>query len=261
METINLTVPRNYSEMTEKQIRYVAALQIFGSSEEDIRTKCFIRFSGIRPLFLHKEKYWFKKKGLKKPFAMSVGEVHAFSKNMDWLTKRYVGISPCAKIGKYAPCDKLFRDITFLQYLDAENYYQAFLFKKEEKYLDKLIGTLYQPGKDYSNSLTEERAKYFARKASDEERLICLMWMIGVKEHFSRKFRFLFKRMDADEDEEPTTAPDMYGIMQAQIRVLTEGDITKREKVLQSLTWDALHELNEKIREAEELKKKKNMKM
>jgi len=43
--------------------------------------------------------------------------------------------------------------------------------------------------------------------------------------------------------------------MSNQIRLLTEGDITKKKQVLASLTWDALKEMDDKCREAEEIKK------
>ena len=42
--------------------------------------------------------------------------------------------------------------------------------------------------------------------------------------------------------------------MQAQIRALTDGDITKQQAVYDSLCWDALSELDNKAREAEEFK-------
>ena len=48
-------------------------------------------------------------------------------------------------------------------------------------------------------------------------------------------------------------APDMYAIIQNQVRMLTDGDITKREKVLEALAWDALEELNAQVKEARTL--------
>jgi len=253
---INLTVPRNYSEMTEKQVRYIAALQVAGQPEDSIRTKCFNRFAGIKPVAHIGDIYYFihTKIKIKGFFNLNTSEVAYFAKKMDWLTKQYTGIKPCGRIGRYKACDELLRDTTFIQYLDAENFYQAFLFTKNEAHLYKLIGTLYQKGKDYDNSLTESRAKYFARKATEEEKLIATMWMMGVKEYFSHKFKYLFVRADQNEDEEPV-APNMFEIMSNQIRLLTEGDITKKKQVLASLTWDALKELDDKCREAEEIKK------
>lgn len=257
MEAINLIAPRNYGEMTEKQIRYVAALLIAGTPEETIWTKCFIRFTGIKPLGDVNGDYFFSKRKLKGFFKLTVEEVNSFSKKMDFLTKSYAGIRPVSKIGKLKPCDELLCDTTFLQYLEAENYYQKYLYTKDVNYLNALISTLYQKGKDYDNSLTSKRAKYIDKHATEVDELIVLMWMVGVKDYFSKKFKYLFKRIESDENND--IAPDMYRIIQDQVRMLSDGDVTKRNKVLKSNTWDALDEMDSKIREAKEMEKRNNI--
>ena len=77
---VNLTVPSNYSEMTGKQIRYVAALNMYGMSEKDIWTRCLIKFSGIKPIVGYREKYIFAKKGLKGFFYWNIEEMSYFVK-------------------------------------------------------------------------------------------------------------------------------------------------------------------------------------
>ena len=252
MSAINLTAPRNYAEMTEKQVRYVAHLQIKGNKEEWIWTKCLIRFTGIKPIGGTSEVYYFAKKRLKGFFSMTIEETFEFAKTLDFTTKRYVGIRPQAKIGKYRPCDELLRDITFQQYLDAENYYQAFLFTKSDAMLCQLMATLFRiPKTEYSNELTYKQIKRMSR-CSEVEKLMAVMWFIGIKEYFSDKFKYLFNRIEVDEDD-PTTAPDMLGIIRNQVRMLTEGDITKENQVLDSPAWSALSEMDEKCREAKEM--------
>lgn len=260
MDAINLTTPKNYGEMTEKQIRYVAALKVAGQSEKQIWIKCLIRFSGVKKVIRNDETYTFSLKGIKKPFVVSTSEVNYMAKKMDWLTKRYIGFSPLRKIGKYKACEELLRDTYFIQYLEAENFYQKYLFTKEESALYKLMTVLYQPGRKYNNDLNGKHADYFARKATEAEKLIVLMWFMGVKEYFARKFKYLFPRKsESDEDVNPI-APNMHEIMKNQIRMLTGGDVTKESQVLNSPTWSALGELDDKCRDAEELEKqmKKN---
>lgn len=48
----------------------------------------------------------------------------------------------------------------------------------------------------------------------------------------------------------------MVGAMNAQIRALTGGDITKEEIIRKADVWRALTELDAKAREAEELNKR-----
>ena len=112
------------------------------------------------------------------------------------------------------------------------------------------MATLYKrKGEKYDNRYPEDRAHYFASR-SKEEKLLTVMWMLGVKATLTKKFKYLFASENQEEDSETQNeAPDMYAIIQNQMRALTDGDITKREKVLQANAWDALDELNEKIRE------------
>jgi len=252
---VELKAPINYSELTEKQLRYVAALQIAGNSEMQIWSKCLLKFTGLQPVVGDKSKYFFKKKNVKTIFEVEIEDLLNFANALRFLTKNYKGIIPLARLKNFAPCSALLEDVKFSQYLEAENYYQAYMFTKDETFLHGLMATLYnKKGKPYNNDLTDLKAKSLA-KCSKEEKLICFMWFVGVKEFFAEKFKFLFAggATKLEEEEEPQ-APDMYAIIQNQVRALTDGDITKREAVLNSLTWDALEELNNKIREAKQMK-------
>lgn len=252
MNKVEITVPRNFEEVTPKQLRFLASLQMAGETEENIWSKCFIRFAGIKPITTINDVCYLVKKDFKGYFTMSVDDMAYFARQMKWLTKSYVGITPL-KISRFNPCDRLLRNTVFIQYLDAENYYQAFLHKKDPVYLDKLIATLFQTGMEYDNAKTAARAKRISRSRRNVEKYIVIIWMIGIKEFFSRKFKHLFARASGEESDEPI---NMIEIMNNQVRALTDGDITKRKQVLSSSTWDALIELNEKCREAAELKSK-----
>lgn len=252
MEKIELTVPRGYSEMNEKQLRYVAALQVAGQSEEKLRTKCFIRFAGIKPVSNVGDIHYFIRPKFKGYFTLRTEEVNYFSKKMDWISKHYIGITPIQKIGRYRAVDRLLRDTTFAQYLEMENFYQAFLFTKEEQYLHKLMATLYLSGKKFDAGLTDKRAKRFTL-ASDVEKIATIMWIMGIKEYFKIKFKDLF--VSAGTDGETDEAPDMLEIVNSQVRALTDGDITKETAVMKSETWAALKELDNKAKESKNLTK------
>lgn len=248
MKEISLTVPRGYAEMTEQQTAYVAKLLLSGQTIENIRVKCFIRFAGIRPIVGNSEVYWFVKPKLRGFFSMKVEDVMYWSDRMDWLHQSYIGVHPAQKIGRYHPCHFQLRDTSFIQYIDAENYYQAYLHTADKQYLYKLMATLYQPGQKYNNDNTPKIARKIARKAKKHECQLALMWMMGIKELFAQKFSDLF--VAAPFSEENPEPPNMYKIIRGQLRMLSGGDITKENAVLASKTWTALDELNEKCREA-----------
>lgn len=252
---VELTVPRSYAELSHKQVKYIAQLQLSGETAENICTKCLIRFSGIRPVARVGEIHFFVKKKLRGFFSMNAAEVLFFSKKMDWVNKNYVGIQPM-NAGRFKPCDKFMRDTNFIQYVEAENYYQAYLHKKDDQFLYKLMAVLFQPGNKYNNSKVSKLAGYFKRRPLVEKH-ITLMWMVGMKTYFARKYKYLFARVSDEDQEEEETLPDMAEIINNQLRILTEGDVTKRKLVLSANTVDALSELNDKCREYEQLKNKK----
>ena len=66
------------------------------------------------------------------------------------------------------------------------------------------------------------------------------------------KVRFLKYPPEQLEGE----AFNMLELVNAEIRALTGGDITKEREVLQMDCWRALTELNEKAREAQELQQR-----
>lgn len=74
-----------------------------------------------------------------------------------------------------------------------------------------------------------------------------------MKQQYTDLFPDLF-RQSATTD--PDDLPDPRDIMNAEIRALTAGDITKTEAVLSADTLTALTELNAKAREARELERK-----
>ena len=252
MSKIELTVPRGYSEMNEKQLRYVAALQVSGQSEEKLRTKCFIRFSGIKPIANTGDTYYFIRPKFKGTFSMTAESVAYFSKKMDWISKHYIGITPIQRIGRYQAVDRLLRDTTFAQYLEMENFYQAFLFTKKEEFLHKLMATLYLKCTKYDGNLTEKRANRFAR-ASEVDKIATIMWIMGIKEYFKIKFKNLF--VSYASGEETDEAPDMFEIINSQVRALSNGDITKEDDILKKQTWSALKELDNKAKETKNLTK------
>ena len=76
------------------------------------------------------------------------------------------------------------------------------------------------------------------------------LWFMWVKQNFSASFPHLFKPASGDGDYDMTEA------MNAQIRALTGGDITKEGQIKDSDVWRALTELDAKAREADELDKR-----
>lgn len=117
-----------------------------------------------------------------------------------------------------------------------EKYYQGYLATKEQRYALGLAKLLYPGG---------------VQSIDDAELTNCVMWFSYVKKQFSKSFRHFFKPAP-----DGGKSVDWVEQMNAQIRALTDGDITKESAVLEKDCWRALTELDAKAHEAEEFRKK-----
>ena len=86
-------------------------------------------------------------------------------------------------------------------------------------------------------------------RLSEGELLSVFLWYASMKNRFAVSFPQFFGKVGDNVDAEP---PDMVEVMNAEIRALTGGDITKENQVLSMDCWRALTELNEKARETQE---------
>ena len=95
------------------------------------------------------------------------------------------------------------------------------------------------------------------------ERISIFYWFAALKDAFSRKYSDFFQPIaDAATDGNllGSSAPSVEDAMNAQIRALTKGDVTKEAEVLALDTHRALTELNAQAREYRELNSKLNSK-
>lgn len=242
-DKIQLALPRDWEQLNEDQLRYVYFLRCKRFSDVEVLTYCLIRFTHIK---VHKktESGWIcsiRQKIFRKRFFIQTWEVQYFIRMLGFLNEPGTGVVNFQRIGKCVAVDRLLRGVPFSSYLSAENYYQGYLHTQDESLLYSLAGVLYHDDKI---------------KLSDEEKYSVMQWYFSLKNLLSSKFEYFFQRVEASENEE-TELPDMEAIMNAEIRALTAGDITKESQILSMDTWRALTELNEKAREIKELNAKK----
>ena len=92
------------------------------------------------------------------------------------------------------------------------------------------------------------------------ERTSIFYWFASLKNLLSRTFPHFLQAATADSSANMLGTPDigrrLQESMNAQIRALTKGDITKENEILSFDTWRALTELDAQAREYEELNKK-----
>lgn len=130
--------------------------------------------------------------------------------------------------------------LSFDSWLACENNWQAYQLSQDTKWLREMAAVLYNK---------EDIA------LNPAEALSIFYWWAGVKSMVSEMFPSFFHPAGADSDQ-VLTSDSLRRNMDAQIRALTKGDITKEGEVLAMDAIRALTELDAQAREYEELNRK-----
>ena len=184
---------------------------------------------------------------------MKVGRSIFTEKSYPGITGVPRGVKPLHELQGYRPVFDTLEGTPLKLYLAAENYYQAYLYTEDEFYLRCLASVLYSDGTSWNDSDTAELQNYF-KGCSPAELFTVFLWYNSIKQIMADQFPYLF----APSENTDNNMPDMRSHINNMLRVLTSCDVTKMEAVLDSETWYALFELNEKAREVEEFNAKQH---
>lgn len=244
--TLNLHVPHSWGELTQDQLRYVLYLLTQGWQEWQVRTYLFARFAGIEVLNEKKDGWLCQTQldsGKTVRFFLQLWQVQDFCQAFDYIFDGKGADNRLDHIGLFQAADIELHEYPFQHYLIADNYFQQFLQSDQssDAPLREMMRYLYLDAKGEPPDHIE---------CTPVEVMGAFLWFMWVKQNFSTSFPHLFKPASADGDY------DMIEAMNAQIRALTGGDITKEGQIRDSDVWRALTELDAKAREADELDKR-----
>ena len=216
---------------------------------EEILTLCLFKWGDITMLCrLHNGNYLVRQRHKPKQEAqLTLRQIHSATASLDFLRHFPASLVRITKIGNATAIDKDFTEVPFSTYISCDNYYQGFLHTKNESLLKDLATLLYPSVK---------------RKRLTKAHLYnCFYWFASLKWFFSGMFPHFLQPMPSEPTNLLGSSPNIGEIlrtaMNAQIRALTGGDITKEHAVLSMDTWRALTELDAKAKEAEELRRNK----
>lgn len=263
--SIDLYAPTSWAKMTQQQLRYVLTLLSFLEDLTTIKTYMLIRLSGIhiagytvRTSHDQPKSYrcWFRPAWWKprRWFTLEAWQVESMIRQFDFIDPfdgmdvRLERIHGCRAV------DDILDHYPFGDYLMAEQYYQLAVSSGKPEMIEKLATYLYVRTKRYGFLWLRKKDVHPKRLSlSPAEQMGTLRWFAHVKSVFAERWSYFFRRVDADIEEMDM---DLMGAMDAQIRALTEGDITKEETIKKLPCWRALTELNQKAREAKEFHEK-----
>lgn len=245
-KVLHLTCPTKWSELSQEQLRY--CLTLIGSglyNEVEIRTLLLIRLCGITVIKKHPEGFWSCSVKLKN------GKTHFFDLQT-WQVQDMIGQlsfvnSPedmdvrLEEIHGLKAVNGLLFGLPFIDYLNLETCYQGYLVTKQNSRVEAMAKILYR---DKDGNMPDSLDLDMAEITGT------LFWFFHVKKQMAKSFPNFFRPVNSVGEH------DQLAAINAQLRALTDGDITKETTVKQYDCWRCLTELDAKAREADEFKRK-----
>lgn len=243
---VDLKLPTKWEDLTEKQLRYLFGLLAQDFPATQIKTYCLFRWSGMQVMCRYGKGWWCK--FAKDEFLLMAEQVNAAIASLDWLDTVPSLPIRLARIGRHRAVAADFEGVPFETFIVCDNLYQGYLATNQDNLLDELAAHLYATDKI---------------KLTATERVSVFYWFASLKGFLARVFKHFFQPIDnasVDNGNMFEQEQSQYEILQnavnAQIRALTKGDITKEKKVLSLDTWRALTELDCQAKEYEEINRK-----
>lgn len=245
---MSFTVPTGWDKLTQEQLRHVVRLMwLYGEApdwQQRVGLAAFLYFCGIEVARRTDHGWLCREQASGKSFILATELLPSLLQSVDWVVRSDLMDVRIEQVGRYKAVGFELRELMFGDYLLAENYYQAFLIGKDTATLVSMARILYgvPDGDD-------------APELCDEILTGVFLWFTAAKNVLGQWFPHFLK--PAGNGGTAISKESQQENTQAQIRLLTKGDVTKQKYILeQTDTWTALAELDALAREAEEIQKK-----
>ena len=240
--SFNLTLPKAWAELTTAQQLYVYFLLSEGYDAAAIRSFCLLRWSGIKVLAAQGRQNYLVQYGHQRGL-LSASQVAAAATELSFLNELPpVPIRPeCIDRHEALPADLM--GVPFEKYLCLDNLYQGYLQTQNDTIIRDMAAILYD-AEDIRLTKIQTVAVFY--------------WFASLKTMLSNRFSHPFQSFDPKQSNllgNASLSIHLQEAMDAQIRALIKGDVTKEAEVLQLDTWRALTELNAQAKEYEELRR------
>lgn len=234
---IDLSVPKSWQELPDKELRYVFRLLNGSFTITQVKARCLLRWAGMR--VLRQEGALFVVRYKKQVFPISALQITEAISNLEWLGDFPSYPVRLSRIGFHRAVRTDFQNVSFEDFLTLDNLYQGYLQTQKKELLHDMAVILYQ--------------SRFIR-LSNEEATSIFYWFTSLKRYFASLFTHFFGTA-GDGEASSLSFKQLQDNMNTQIRALTGGDITKERDVLRMDCWRALTELDAKAKDYEELQK------
>ena len=245
---LELKVPEAWNQLTQEQLRYVLTLMTqtekLPQRPGGLKLASFLYFTGIEVIRGNGRYYLCRKEQI--VFLLDAELLPDLLEKVEWIDHEEEMNVRIERVGKHEAADFDLQTLMFGNYLQAEAFYQAAVNTTERKHLESLVRILYNIPDNEDIRIPD----YVATGA--------LLWFAAAKVKLGKWFPHILRPMESGG---PVTQENMVDSMRAQIRMLTKGDVSKKDYILNHVdTWTALEELDAQAQELEEIKQRNGSK-
>ena len=242
---MNIILPESWDKLKDEQLRLVFRLFARDLTSAEIKTICLIRWNKMKVIGQTDQRgeYWIRAD--KHLLRIKTRQIVSLTKPLDFLDEIPPKPVRFSKIGKYLPLEADFEGVPFEVYLYADNIFQGYLHTESMDLLKELVQILYE-----SDRIKPDKASC----------IMAFYWFASLRNLMSHRFPNLYRPIEEVQPdnmlENVSLHKKLTDAVNAQIRALTGGDVTKEPFIMKMDTIRALTELDCKAWEAEQLKKK-----
>lgn len=246
---IDLAVPQGWHELSDSQLRYAFGLIGKGYASDEIKTLCLCRWSGLSVRHRHNRDFVCRLG--KRTFRLTALQIAELLPALDWLDNIPPQPVCISRIGRHRPFAPDFADVAFEKFIICDNLYQGYLATQRDDLLVQLASILYLHKPSTLNSKLRLTAA---------ERTSVFYWFASVKDLFARLYPDFFQTASQSDNllggSRLPSGAQIQQSVNAMIRALTKGDITKEREILALDTHRALTELDAQAKEYREFNAK-----
>ena len=240
----NLSLPKDWQSLSDRQLLFFFSLLSQDRTMEENLTLCLFKWAELTLLCRSGGKVLVRRD--RQEAWLTIRQIQSATATLDFLKSFSPFPTRITQIGKAKAIAADFQAIPFSTFIAADNFYQGFLHTRNIDILKQSAPLLYP--------------KVKLRKLSTAHCINIFYWLAALKQYLARLFPHFLTSAPTEPDNllgSSNTAEAVRNAMNAQIRALTAGDITKESAVLAMDTWRALTELDAKAKEVEEIKRQK----
>lgn len=254
--TIDLRIPKAWEELTDKEARIIFGILATANADQaQARLRALLAINSIKVVARSAgaDDRWLCRSRRTGLFELDGLTAARISAPLEFIHRPAAHPWRPGSFGSASPISAELYELTLGDWFVVFNTLQGVIVTEDYSLLDSLRPMLMK--KKPLQVISSRRRAGF----SPADRMALFFWILSYRDHMAHRYPELFRRAGADDDAPAAITSDMLReSIDAQLRALTMGDVTKEEAVMALPIDRAFAELNAKAREYREIKEKQS---